>query len=184
MNSLTKIDSVGVLDVEGHRAFVKYYLRGASATTVEQLGSFEKQRAFEKTILASARDAQRSQGSLDATDVLVIDGSTVVYQFGGDVLFFVSGNTNQNELVLSSVLSTLVETLRRSLESHDLNLRLLLENYDALLLSVDELLDNGIILEMNPLFIEEQIRPYITDTGADTTMQTLNSLNRYVRENL
>ena len=65
---------------------------------------------------------------------------------GGGVHFFVSGNRNENEILLNDVLNSLYGSISLLLRGH-VEDRALLENIDLILLILDELVDNGIPLE-------------------------------------
>ena len=59
---------------------------------------------------------------------------------------YVVGTQTENELILAHVLSALHESLTSLLRGPP-DKRLLLDNFDTLLLSIDEMIDSGMILE-------------------------------------
>jgi coatomer subunit zeta len=66
----------------------------------------------------------------------------VVYKFIGDVFFYVVGSDDENEVVLYSVLQGLTESLTVLLRGA-VEKRVVLENLDLALLTVDEIVDEG-----------------------------------------
>lgn len=46
-----------------------------------------------------------------AADILLFDDVTVVYKAVGDLMFFVTGASDENEIILFTVLTTLAEAL-------------------------------------------------------------------------
>ena len=66
-----------------------------------------------------------------------------------DLLFYVIGSSNENELLLNNVLNCLYDTvslmLRKNVEK-----RQMMKQLDGVFLAVDEICDRGIILEIEP----------------------------------
>lgn len=65
-----------------------------------------------------------------------------------------------------------------------LNRRQLLLKYDALVLTVDELIEDGVILETDVNRLVAQVTLFTTDTNIETAHKALTSVNKYLRENL
>lgn len=182
MDFLHRVQAVVILDEMGNRVFAKYYTGEDAPEAAKALASEGKQRQLEMSI-HQAITPRRNSVSPDG-DVMIMDGHAVLFQLGSDVIFLVIGDSEENEMVLYNVLKALVDALKQILNSLDLGVRQLLENYDAVLLTVDELLDDGIILEMNPSSIAAEVEPYMADTTADSARKVLGTVNRYLRENL
>lgn len=66
----------------------------------------------------------------------------VCYKTMGDVTFYVIGDAEENELLLASVLSAFTESLSQ-LVKPGLEKRTFQENYDLVILALDETLDDG-----------------------------------------
>ncbi|XP_068775066.1 coatomer subunit zeta-2 isoform X3 [Struthio camelus] len=138
--SLYTVKALFILDSDGQRLLAKYYD-----------GTFpspEEQAAFERSVFSKA---QRAGG-----DVAALQGLTAVCQSSADLFFCVAGSCQENELVLASVLSCLVETLglvRRG----DVEKRWLLDNMDGAFLVVDEIVDGGVILESDPQHVAQRL---------------------------
>lgn len=76
----------------------------------------------------------------------MLEGNLVLYTMGHDVIFFVVGQVSENELVLELVLEAFVGTLKQVLRGH-LDKHTILDNLELLLLTVDEIVDAGSVLE-------------------------------------
>lgn len=103
----------------------------------EGLKTLKEQHAFEKALHTKTR----SQYS----DIVMLDKQIAVYKNNADATVYVLGLLQDNELILQAVLDTIqgaLETLLRTV-----NKRSMLENYDFVLLVLDEVLDRGIVLE-------------------------------------
>lgn len=186
MDFLHRVQAVVVLDATGRRVFAKYYTGEDAPASSKMLAPVDRQRALEQQIQQAVRDPKIAMNTVaySRSEILVVDGHSVFYQFGDDVTFIVIGDSNENEQVLSGVLTTFVDVLKQCLNTPSVNNRMLLENYDALLLTVDEMLDEGIILETNPSNIAAEIEPYLIDTGSESARKALTTVNKYLRENL
>lgn len=78
-----------------------------------------------------------------------------VYKNTQDSWFFVVSRQNENELILANVLGALTESLTLSLRQIDK--RSMLDAYDTVLLTVDELIDGGMLLETDATAISNRV---------------------------
>ena len=98
------IKAIIILDNDGKRLFAKYYddalsggasaaasLPASSGISNPPQGEFEK-KLFQKTYKANS-------------EIVMLDGMTIVYRSTVDVFFYVVGSSDENELILSSVLN-------------------------------------------------------------------------------
>ncbi|KEG10574.1 coatomer zeta subunit [Trypanosoma grayi] len=183
MDFMHHVEGIIILNDVGGRVFAKYYI----TPNMEERGvlnTIEKQRALEMGVHAAAHDPKRSCSTSMDGDIMIHEGHAVLLQVCEDVTLMVIGDASENELVLHSVLRGLVDALRQELKMLDLNLRTLLEKYDALVLTVDELVDEGIILETNPANISLDVAPFIAESGGETARKALNKVNKYLKDNL
>lgn len=74
------------------------------------------------------------------------DDVLVVYKFIADLMFFVVSDPEENEIVLSQALTGLCDAVNLLLRGA-VEKKSCLENLDLVLLSMDELVDGGLILE-------------------------------------
>ena len=86
----------------------------------------------------------------------MFDDVIVTYKFIGDLMFYVIGHSDENEIVLSNVLVGFYDSisllLRNAVEK-----KTVLENLDLVLLSMDEILEGGLILETDPTVIATRV---------------------------
>lgn len=77
-----------------------------------------------------------------AAEIIMYDDVVVVYKFIGDLMFYVVGHSDENEIVLANVLvgfyDSITLLLRNAVEK-----KTVLENLDLVLLAMDELVEGG-----------------------------------------
>ncbi|KAK7198253.1 coatomer subunit zeta [Novymonas esmeraldas] len=184
MAFLHRVQAVVALDSAGGRVFAKYFIGEDTPESSKALAPLEKQRAVEHSIFQAIHDPQRGNHVAYESEILVVEGHIALFHVSEDVTIIVMGASTENEVVLANVLTGLVDALRQELNSPFLSVRLLLENYCALLMTVDEMLDEGIILETDSATIANDVEPYLVDGGNDTARAALTGVNKYLRENL
>lgn len=136
---LPRVSSILILDGDGNRIAAKFF--------EPQLQAPSKSVALQQSIyLRSKGSANREEG-----DVVMLEDHVVVFRSvaSGDATFYVVGETPENEIILMSVLDCLVEAVSRLLKG-TLDRRNLIDNLALLLLTLDEVVDSGMILETNP----------------------------------
>uniref|UniRef100_A0A1I7ZJT4 Coatomer subunit zeta n=1 Tax=Steinernema glaseri TaxID=37863 RepID=A0A1I7ZJT4_9BILA len=128
---LYSVKGIAVLDQDGQRILAKYYDQ-------ETFGTQKEQKEFEKNLFQKTNKANG--------EIILLDGHICVYRSNVDLFFYVIGGSQENELILVSVLNCLYEAisiiLRKSVERKSL-----LDNMDTALLALDEICDDGIVLE-------------------------------------
>lgn len=86
----------------------------------------------------------------------MMDDGLVVYRFIGDLMFYVVGDVDENEILLSDVLTGFCDSitllLRNAVEK-----KTVLENLDLVLLAMDEITEGGLILETDPAVIATRV---------------------------
>ncbi|CAD7700803.1 unnamed protein product [Ostreobium quekettii] len=138
------VKALALLDSDGKRIVVKYYTPEWS--TVTQQAEFEKS-LFSKTCKTNARGE---------AEIILFDDLVVVYKSLGDLTFYVTGSQSENELVLCGVLQAFYESVTLLLRSA-VEKKTALENLDQVLLVMDEIVDNGLILEMDPQTVAARV---------------------------
>eukprot|EP00937_MAST-01D_sp_MAST-1D-sp2_P003720 g3720.t1 len=137
-----------ILDDTGNRICAKYY--------TDDLKDAAKQSA----LLAKL---PRRCDSTEA-NVQIIDNRLIVFKGSpGGVIFYVVGAETENEMILTAVLEGAFTTLDQLLR-HSLDARTLLDNLELVLLTVDEVIDDGVILEIDPKAIRNRV--LMTESGA------------------
>ncbi|XP_032831546.1 coatomer subunit zeta-1-like isoform X1 [Petromyzon marinus] len=138
--SLYTVKAIIILDNDGERLYAKYY--------DDTYPSVKEQKTFEKNIFNKTHRTD--------SEIALLEGLTVVYKSSVDLYFYVIGSPQENELMLMTVLSCLVESLghmfRKNVEK-----RALMENMDAVFLAVDEIVDGGVVLESDPLQVMQRV---------------------------
>ncbi|KAG8339646.1 putative coatomer zeta subunit [Trypanosoma vivax] len=183
MDFMHRVQAVVILNDVGERVFTKYYVND-DMKNAQLLTTTEKQRTLEMAIHAAVQDPKYAHGSSQDVDIMIYGDHVVLTQTREDVTFAVVGNAHENELVLYNVLCALVDALQHSVKSADLTVRLLLEKYDVLVLTVDEIIDEGIIFDTNARCIADEVAPFVTESTADVARKALNKVNKYLKENL
>eukprot|EP00128_Syssomonas_multiformis_P016880 Colp12_sorted_trinity150504_noHs@9777 len=138
--SLYSVIAILVLDNDGNRILCKYY--DASYPTVKEQRAFEK-NLFQKTQRANA-------------EIIMFDGVTCVYKSNVDLFFYVVGSADENELLLATVLNAFYDALALLLRNQ-VEKRVVIDNLDGVLLALDEVVDEGVILEADAHLIASRV---------------------------
>lgn len=159
--SLFSVNAVLILNVEdGSRIFAKYYTEPhaaaagpgkneASARSTQQpYPDLKSQQGFEAGLLQKT--------AKQTADILLYDGRIVLYKMESDVMLYVVGGADENEILLYSVILALRDSLHLLFRSQ-VDKRTIVENYDLVSLAVDEIIDDGIILETDPTIIVQRV---------------------------
>ncbi|TKR93891.1 hypothetical protein L596_008264 [Steinernema carpocapsae] len=128
---LYSVKGIAILDQDGQRILAKYYDQ-------ETFGTQKEQKEFEKSLFQKTSKANG--------EIILLDGHICVYRSNVDLFFYVIGGSQENELILVSVLNCLFDAisiiLRKNVER-----KTLLDSMDTALLVLDEICDDGIVLE-------------------------------------
>ena len=73
----------------------------------DRYATHEMQAEFERSIFSKTRGSTARSDP----DIILLNKQVIVYQFATDVYFYVAGDQNENELILSSVLTAFYETM-------------------------------------------------------------------------
>ncbi|CAD5115749.1 DgyrCDS4694 [Dimorphilus gyrociliatus] len=154
------IKAIIILDNDGNRLIAKYFDETFPTNT--------EQRQWEKNLF--------NKTHRENADVTILDNLTIVYRSNVDLFFYVVGNSSENELILASVLSTLYEAINLMLKK-DVEKRSLLDNMENIFLALDEICDQGIILESDPHAIVSRcaVRGDDIPLGEQTVAQQLTN---------
>jgi len=139
------ISSVIIVDDRGERIAARYYS--------ERLQTLAVQHKLEAALLSKAL---KSTATGEA-DIVLFDGHVAVMRAGKDVHLFVTGDQDENEIILVEVLNALYNALSSLLPGGSLDSRNMLEKLDVVLLVIDELVDGGIILEIESSAIVNRV---------------------------
>ncbi|GAU93637.1 hypothetical protein RvY_05547 [Ramazzottius varieornatus] len=159
--SLHTVKALLILDADGNRLIAKYY--------DDRFPNLKEQKAFERNLFAKTHKA--------SGEIILLEGLTCVYRSNVELFFYVIGSSHENEIALTQVLNCLYDTCQRFL-GKIFDRRTFMDNMDSAFLVVDEIVDGGVICEMDPDVIvqrasirtEEQ-----TPLGEQTVAQVLQS---------
>ena len=89
-DSAPSIVNVLILDKNGTRICSKYF--------TDKFSSISSQLNYEKTLFSKA---QKQHSTTDA-EILIFEGLVTVYKSQGEITFFVTGDQDENEIILVS----------------------------------------------------------------------------------
>jgi len=147
--SLYSINAVLILNSEdGSRIFAKYYTPPASSPESQPFADKTAQIRFEKALMQKT--------SKQSGDILLFDNRIVLYKNEQDVSLFVVGSMEDNEILLYNVILALRDSLHL-LFKQAVDKRTIVENYDLVSLAIDEIVDDGIVLETDPTIVVSRV---------------------------
>jgi|UniRef100_A0A7S4C885 hypothetical protein len=203
---LHRVEAILLLDSEGQRIFCKYYMPGYESRAKQKAFEDKLYRKVSGRVEPTARDPpspkesesgttdlkrilsltrsykKESSSAGEAGDILLFENHTVVFRYDEDGYLFVVGGSEENEVVLYQVMTCFWESLGQLLRNN-CEKKVLLENFELLILIADEMIDDGIILETNPQSIFNEVSPHASGDN-DTPLSALNTMAKIVKQNL
>ncbi|KAI6085418.1 snare-like protein [Hypoxylon rubiginosum] len=186
--SLSSVNAIIILNVDdGSRIFAKYYNSPhhapTAATSHHQPGGpfadVKSQKTFEKGLLEKT--------AKQTGDIILYDNRIVLYKMESDVMMYVVGGVDENEVLLYNVILALRDSLHL-LFKQSVDKRTIIENYDLVSLAIDEIVDDGIILETDPTIIVQRVSKAPTQdvnlSRIDLSEQGVNNLAQLGRAKL
>ncbi|KAL6714644.1 Golgi-to-ER vesicle coat component [Lecanora helva] len=186
--SLFSVNAILILSTDDRsRILTKYYNAPHSlpSNTSQNPGAnpyptVKEQKAFEKGLLEKTNK--------QSSDIILYDGRIVVFKMEGDVMIYVVGGAEENEILLFGVVLALRDSLSILLKNST-DKRTLIENYDLVSLAIDEIVDDGIILEVDPVVVASRVsRPPAQDVtnikGVDFSEQGVMNLLEFGKNKL
>jgi coatomer subunit zeta len=204
--SLFSVNAILILsNDDSSRILAKYYspphiphnAQGNNYPGANPYPSLKDQKAFEKGLLEKT--------AKQTSDVILYDNRVVVFKMESDVMLYVVGGAEENELMLYSVILALRDSLNILLKylstrsnlrppmltftRNSVDKRTLIENYDLASLCIDEIVDDGIILETDPVVIASRVsRPPVQDMpnmqGIDLSEEGLLKIYQFGKQKL
>lgn len=138
---LYTITLVLILDNDGRRLFAKYYHDEDHLTLAQQT-------KFETSLFPKINKVNE--------DILLYDNHLVAYKQVNDITIAVVAKLNENESLVYLVVASLNEALTILLEN-SLDKNTVIEKYDMVSLAVDETVDDGIVMEIDPAIIVSRV---------------------------
>ncbi|XP_029428409.1 coatomer subunit zeta-2 isoform X2 [Rhinatrema bivittatum] len=167
--SLYVVKAMFILDSDGQRLVAKYY--------DETFPSAKEQKNFEKNTF---NKTHRAEG-----EITFLEGMTIVYKSSIDLFFYVVGSSQENELMLVSVLTCLFESLSHMLRK-TVEKQSLLENLDSAFLVMDEIVDCGVILEYDSQQVIQKLNFRVDENplSEQSVAQVLQSAKEQIKWSL
>lgn len=143
--SLYTVTAALILGSEGQRLYAKYYQIDSPSQAYK---TPQQQATFEKAIYGKINKEHQ--------DIVLYDNHLVTYKQTNDVILVIVGALNENESMLYSLTNNVNEALTILLEN-SLDKATVLQKYDMVCLCIDETIDDGIILEIDPAIIVSRV---------------------------
>ncbi|KAM5381048.1 hypothetical protein ACJZ2D_003163 [Fusarium nematophilum] len=189
--TLFSVQAILILSTEdGSRIFAKYFspphAAPHGAETADKLfrkapasasgnpySDVKSQKAFEKGLIEKT--------AKQTGDIILYDNRIVLYKMESDVMMYVVGSVDENEILLYNTVLALRDSLHLLFKSvpplpvesgatgrgkegltwrkrrQSVDKRTIVENYDLVSLAIDEIVDDGIILETDPTIIVQRV---------------------------
>ncbi|KAI1335632.1 snare-like protein [Xylariaceae sp. FL0016] len=185
--TLQSVNAIIILNVDdGSRIFAKYYnsphhapSATSSSPSNHPLSDVKSQKSFEKGLLEKT--------AKQTGDIILYDNKIVLYKMESDVMMYVVGGVDENEVLLYNVILALRDVLFL-LFKQSVDKRTIIENYDLVSLAIDEVVDDGIILETDPTIIVQRVSKAPTQdvnlSRIDLSEQGVNNLAQLGRAKL
>ncbi|VDK37934.1 unnamed protein product [Taenia asiatica] len=164
---LYAIKAILLLDNEGKRIIVKYY--------DNTFPSLKAQLDFEKKLFSKTNKSAYAE-------ITLFEGTTCVHRTTSDIYFYIIGDVNENELMLMNALTCLHDSITQILRNN-LEKKTLLDNLDLIYLAVDELCDEGIIMECDSSALASRvgIKPEETSLSEQTVTQAMQAAREQIK---
>ena len=141
------------------RLFAKLHRSSTSASAASAAAAAASASSLSAGAAAAAAAAPSPASSSSPSsqpDILPFESQCVVYKSIADVSLYVVAAEGENELMVNNVLQSFDEALH-ALFKGQIARKTLIENLDLLLLTVDELLDNSAVLEVDAAVIVQRV---------------------------
>ncbi|KAN0024162.1 hypothetical protein ACTFIV_008562 [Dictyostelium citrinum] len=166
---LYTVTSFFILDIsKGERVIAKYYNN--------DFDTLQKQKAFEKKVFD--KTSKVNFGG----EITLLDNYLVVYKSFSNIIIYMVGDQNQNEIALLYVLNSFIDTLQNLFEFSQINKKLILDGINYTLLTLDEIIDGGIIMESDSAVIADRVGIKAPDN--DDLDESINKAVTSVKEQL
>lgn len=152
--ALFSVQAVLIFSTEdGARILAKYYspphgAAGAAGSLTNPYPDVKAQKAFEKGLIEKT--------AKQTGDIILYDNRIVLYKLESDVMLYVVGSLEENEILLYNTVLALRDSLHL-LFKQSVDKRTIVESYDLVSLTIDEIVDNGIILETDPTITVQRV---------------------------
>ena len=157
------VKGVVVLDNEGKRIIGKYYNAPKGLETNQQQKYFERQ-LFLKSSKQGSSNSSNASGSgsskpslnMYENDIMTVENYVAIFRCYADMSIYILGEKDDNELILAMVLDTVHECFDKVFK-HSIERKSLISNMTAVILVIDELIDQGIVMATDSQTILKRI---------------------------
>jgi len=132
-----------ILDNSGKLIYGKYFIDKDQ----------ERQREFEKQLCFQVKNLNISQGELD---IFNIDDYNILVKIIGEIAYFIGLNENDNEC-LGYNFCKIFENCVGNITNDNFGRQKIFDNLGKIMLIIDEMVDNGLIINSDPDSIEKLI---------------------------
>ncbi|RKP29874.1 snare-like protein [Metschnikowia bicuspidata] len=143
--TLYTVTAALILGPDGERLYAKYY---RPDDALQAYKTVQQQEKFEKTVYAKINKLHQ--------DVLLCDDHLVTYKQTNNVIVVMVGALQENESMLYSLTANVHEALS-ILFNNSLDKQTVLEKYDMVCLCLDEAVEDGIIVEIDPYVLVSRV---------------------------
>ena len=158
-NLICKINFIIFLDNDGNRLYSKYYDKISNTKEFEiKLSKF-----------VINNNIQRND-----VDIFIFDNYTIVSKISPEIAIFIGSDENTNECLLVNFYDTLEYCLFNIIEN-SLTKEKLLKNYDKIVILIDELINDGLIMNVNVDNIDKIIK--LEDDNFNNSNENNNNSN-------
>ena len=132
-----------ILDNSGKLIYGKYFIDKDQ----------ERQREFEKQLCFQVKNLNISQGELD---IFNIDDYNILAKIIGEIAYFIGLNENDNEC-LGYNFCKIFENCVGNVTNDNFSRQKIFDNLDKIMLLIDEMVENGLIINSDPDNIDKLI---------------------------
>ena len=160
-NLICKINFIIFLDNNGNRLYSKFYDKNLQ----------KNQKEFEINLskFVINNNIQRND-----VDIFIFDNYTIISKISPEIAIFIGSEENTNECLLVNFYDTLEYCLFNIIEN-SLTKEKLLKNYDKIVILIDELINDGLIMNVNVDNIDKIIK--LEDDNFNNSNENNNNSN-------
>ena len=159
-----KINFIIFFDNDGKRLYSKYY--------DQNLIKIQKEFEIKLSKFVINNNIQRND-----VDIFIFEEFTIVSKISPEIAIFIGSSENTNECLLVNFYDTLEYCLFNIIEN-SLTKEKLLENYDKIIILIDELINDGLIMNINVDNIDKIIKLEDSSYNNNNSNENNNNNNK------
>ena len=159
-----KIKFIIFFDNDGKRLYSKYY--------DQNLIKIQKEFEIKLSKFVINNNIQRND-----VDIFIFEEFTIVSKISPEIAIFIGSSENTNECLLVNFYDTLEYCLFNIIEN-SLTKEKLLENYDKIIILIDELINDGLIMNINVDNIDKIIKLEDSSYNNNNSIENNNNNNK------